>query len=73
MYDIKVQVLIKTMGKEYTHSQMEKLISDALWSCLEFRDVDIVKYEGNTLPNAPIRPFSNISMINVFDELTKQD
>lgn len=58
MYEIKIHAIVKTFGKELTHSEMKKIIDKALWGCEEFRDVQIIDYEGDTKeePN----PFSDI-------------
>lgn len=60
VYEIKFTALIKTFGKEFTHKQMIRLIDRALWKCEEFRDVQIIHYEGDTLDNP--NPFSDIRL-----------
>jgi hypothetical protein len=57
-YEIKITAIVKTFGKEITHSQMREIISNALWSSKELRDVLIIDYEGDTL--ADLNPFSDI-------------
>ncbi len=47
-YVVKFELELKTMGVKITHSDMQSLISDALWNITEFRNVQILSYEGDT-------------------------
>jgi hypothetical protein len=48
-YTIKIEARLKTFDKKMTHSQMTKLINDALMNEEIIRDVLITDYEGNTI------------------------
>lgn len=62
MYQIEIKAFVKTTdGKEFTHSEMLRIIDRALWDCEEFRDVEIFDYKGDTL--------NNDSQLNLIKEL----
>ncbi len=44
-YEIKLTVLIKTLGEKYTKEEFYEIFNKALWSIEEFRDIEIYEFE----------------------------
>jgi len=46
-YEIKISMLIKTMGKKFSRKELLEIIDGSLASISVFRDVDIYEFELN--------------------------
>jgi hypothetical protein len=58
-YEIKLTAIVKTFGKNLTHSQMKTILNNALWASEDFRDVQIIDYQGDTLEDPKTTTFQN--------------
>lgn len=56
-YEITLHFAVKTMGQNFTHSQMEQILKETLWNVKEFREVQILAYEGDT--EEELKPSTN--------------
>jgi hypothetical protein len=68
-YEITLNFAVKTLGQTFTHSEMEQILKETLWNVKEFRDVQIIAYDGDTEEDKELKSNNGFYLIN--DEFFK--